>query len=143
MLRTLIQRGTARTGSHLCSTVAASTPSPGVSNEAAAGETNSDEPIWDMENPFKKTRRECILCRNKIEVDYKNTQLLSQFVSNYTGELYQKHITGLCEHQHQKVRLALHHAQCIGILPHYHKDLRFIRDPKLFDPLHPQRPNPH
>ena len=47
-----------------------------------------------MRNPYEKEQRQCILCKYKIEVNYKNPRLLSQFVSPFTGKLYDRNITG-------------------------------------------------
>ena len=47
-----------------------------------------------MENPYKEPLKNYILCGN--HVDYKNIQLLSQFMSPFTGCIYGRHITGLC-----------------------------------------------
>uniref|UniRef100_A0A224Z837 Small subunit ribosomal protein S18 n=1 Tax=Rhipicephalus zambeziensis TaxID=60191 RepID=A0A224Z837_9ACAR len=63
-----------------------------------------DMPDFNMENPFKKEPRQCILCKHNILVDYKNVKLLSQFVSPYTGKIYEKHITGLCQKQQESVK---------------------------------------
>ncbi|KAL1439273.1 hypothetical protein MTO96_010303 [Rhipicephalus appendiculatus] len=63
-----------------------------------------DMPDFNMENPFKKEPRQCILCKHNIQVDYKNVKLLSQFVSPYTGKIYEKHITGLCQKQQESVK---------------------------------------
>ncbi|KAL3193159.1 hypothetical protein MRX96_058647 [Rhipicephalus microplus] len=63
-----------------------------------------DMPDFNMENPFKKEPRQCILCKHSVQVDYKNVKLLSQFVSPYTGKIYEKHITGLCQKQQESVR---------------------------------------
>ena len=47
-----------------------------------------------MSNPYEADCRQCILCKNKIVVDYKNPRLLSQFVSPFTGKIYESNITG-------------------------------------------------
>ena len=47
-----------------------------------------------MRNPYEKEQRQCILCKYEIEVNYKNPRLLSQFVSPFTGKLYDRNITG-------------------------------------------------
>lgn len=36
-------------------------------------------------DPYKKDSFQCIFCKHNIPIDYKNVQLLSQFVSPYTG----------------------------------------------------------
>ena len=47
-----------------------------------------------MTNPYESEKRQCILCYRKIEVDYKNPRLLSQFLSSFTGKVYERNITG-------------------------------------------------
>ncbi|XP_036708465.1 28S ribosomal protein S18c, mitochondrial isoform X1 [Balaenoptera musculus] len=46
-----------------------------------------------MENPYKEPLKKCILCGKRV--DYKNVQLLSQFISPFTGCIYGRHITGI------------------------------------------------
>lgn len=99
-----------------------------------------DAPI-DIENPFAKERVQCILCKHGITPDYKNTQLLSQFQSPYTGRIYGKHITGLCQTRQEQVEKEIIKAQNAGFMPTYHKAVQFLQDPKLFDPEKPVRPH--
>ncbi|XP_073196653.1 small ribosomal subunit protein bS18m isoform X2 [Lepidochelys kempii] len=73
------------------------------------------QPI-QMENPYKDPPKRCVLCG--INVDYKNVQLLSQFVSPYTGRIYGRHIT--------------------GFMPVVYKDPTFLNDPKICDIRHPE-----
>jgi len=56
-----------------------------------------------LANPYEKPVKKCILCTHGIEPDYKNTKLLYQFVSPYTGMVYGRHITGLCQKMQEKV----------------------------------------
>ncbi|UYV76331.1 SETMAR [Cordylochernes scorpioides] len=78
-----------------CSTSASSDSAP-IQEE----QDNPDMPISSMENPYlKKNSCLCLLCKHKFEYDYKNVRFLSQFVSPFTGKIYDKHITGLCEGQ--------------------------------------------
>lgn len=51
------------------------------SSSAESGSLQNDDQPVDMPNPFKKEKVECILCKHKIEPDYKNVKLLSQFQS--------------------------------------------------------------
>uniref|UniRef100_A0A1I8NQI3 28S ribosomal protein S18c, mitochondrial n=1 Tax=Stomoxys calcitrans TaxID=35570 RepID=A0A1I8NQI3_STOCA len=102
--------------------------------------TNADEPI-EMPNPFEKERKVCILCKHNIIPDYKNIKLLSQFQSPYTGRIYGRHITGLCKQKQADVEKAIRRAQHCALMPTYHKDLDFMKDPKLFDPEKPIRPH--
>lgn len=98
----------------------------------------SDEPV-DMANPFKKEKRQCILCKLNITPDYKNYRLLSQFQSPYTGRIYGRHITGLCKTKQEQVEAEITKAQNCAFMPYYYKDKLFLKDPKLFDPENPIR----
>ena len=72
-----------------------------------------------MENPFKKERKVCILCKLNIDPDYKNIRLLSQFQSRHTGGIYEKHITGLCDYKQNKVVQEIRKAQQAGNISFY------------------------
>ncbi|KFM79943.1 28S ribosomal protein S18c, mitochondrial, partial [Stegodyphus mimosarum] len=89
--------------------------------------------IPDMENPYESDKKVCILCKYKINVDYKNTRLLSQFVSPYTGFLYDRHITGLCKEQQNLIKAAIKRSRDLGYMPYMLKNPKYLRDPKLFD----------
>ncbi|XP_075006089.1 small ribosomal subunit protein bS18m isoform X1 [Calonectris borealis] len=71
----------------------------------------SDQPI-QMENPYKEPPKKCVLCG--INVDYKNVQLLSQFVSPHTGCIYGRHITGLCNKKQKEITKAIKRAHVFG-----------------------------
>lgn len=72
-----------------------------------------------MENPYQKDKRLCVLCKYEIAPDYKNTRLLSQFVSRFTGRLYGRHITGLCKKQQRNVEIEIVKAIRAGIWKSY------------------------
>ncbi|KOC60987.1 28S ribosomal protein S18c, mitochondrial [Habropoda laboriosa] len=109
-------------------------------NDESTNSENWDLPI-ETENPFKRERRLCILCKLNIEPDYKNVRLLSQFQSRYTGRIYGKHITGLCEHKQKKVEHEIIKAQQAGLMGYMTKEPKFVDDPKLFNPNYPFRPH--
>lgn len=91
------------------------------------------------ENPFKKPRKVCVLCKYNVEPNYKNTRLLSQFQSSYTGRIYGRHITGLCRAKQERVEREIVKAQNCGLMAIYNKNPKWMHDPKLFDPDHPFR----
>ncbi|XP_032674705.1 28S ribosomal protein S18c, mitochondrial [Odontomachus brunneus] len=99
-----------------------------------------DMPI-QMENPYFKEKRQCILCKWNIEPDYKNVRLLSQFQSRYTGRIYEKHITGLCEYKHKRIMEEIRKAQRVGLMGYMTKEPKYTKDPSLFDPNHPFKPH--
>uniref|UniRef100_A0A182YH18 Mitochondrial ribosomal protein S18C n=1 Tax=Anopheles stephensi TaxID=30069 RepID=A0A182YH18_ANOST len=102
---------------------------------------DSNAPIELKENPFAKEKIQCVLCKHGINPDYKNVQLLSQFQSPYTGRVYGRHITGLCQNRHEQVEREIIKAQNAGLMPTYHKAVEFLNDPKLFDPEKAIRPH--
>lgn len=108
-----------------------------LANTSAVAD-NTDEPV-QIENPFKREKKICILCKLNITPDYKNYRLLSQFQSPYTGRIYGRHITGLCNKKQVLVEQEIKKAQNCAYMPYYYKDKTFFKDPKLFDPENPIR----
>ncbi|XP_026995673.1 28S ribosomal protein S18c, mitochondrial [Tachysurus fulvidraco] len=93
----------------------------------------NDMPI-KMENPYKQPQKGCILC--SVTVDYKNIQLLSQFISPHTGRIYGRHITGLCGRKQREVTKAIKRARSMGFMSVTLKDPQFIKDPNVCDIRH-------
>ncbi|WAR20821.1 RT18C-like protein [Mya arenaria] len=73
-------------------------------------EIKDDMPV-DMPDPFQPPRKKCILCEYDVKLDYKNPQLLSQFISPYTGRIYGR------------------------FLPSMNKPAKYLEDPMLFNPF--------
>uniref|UniRef100_A0A8C6HGA6 28S ribosomal protein S18c, mitochondrial n=1 Tax=Mus spicilegus TaxID=10103 RepID=A0A8C6HGA6_MUSSI len=73
--------------------------------------SNEDLPI-PMEKPYKEPLKKCVLCEK--HVDYKNVQLLSQFISPFTGCIYRRHITGLCGKKQREITKATKRTQKMG-----------------------------
>uniref|UniRef100_A0A7M4FBB7 Small ribosomal subunit protein bS18m n=1 Tax=Crocodylus porosus TaxID=8502 RepID=A0A7M4FBB7_CROPO len=94
-----------------------------------------DLPI-QMENPYKEPPKKCVLCG--IHVNYKNVQLLSQFVSPYTGRMHGRHITGLCDKKQKEISKGIKRAQALGFMPVVYKDPSFRNDPKLCNIKYPE-----
>ncbi|XP_020957463.1 28S ribosomal protein S18c, mitochondrial isoform X1 [Sus scrofa] len=90
--------------------------------------SNEDLPV-PMENPYKEPLKKCILCEK--HVDYKNVQLLSQFISPFTGCIYGRHITGLCGKKQKEITKAIKRAQILGFMPVTYKDPAYLKDPKV------------
>ncbi|XP_066488880.1 small ribosomal subunit protein bS18m [Tiliqua scincoides] len=97
--------------------------------------TNPDMPV-PMENPYKEPPKKCVLCG--ITVDYKNVQLLSQFVSPYTGHIFGRHITGLCGKKQWEISKAIKRAQKMGFMSVTYKDPTFLSDPKICNIRYPE-----
>ncbi|KAG9468825.1 hypothetical protein GDO78_021871 [Eleutherodactylus coqui] len=95
----------------------------------ASGPAVHEDMPQKMENPFKDPPKRCILCG--ITVDYKNPQLLSQFISPHTGRIYGRHITGLCSLKQKAISKAIKRATIMGFMPATYKDPAFLKDPKI------------
>ncbi|XP_047111570.1 28S ribosomal protein S18c, mitochondrial [Schistocerca piceifrons] len=100
-----------------------------------------DMPDSNMENPYKRDKTLCVLCKYNITPNYKNVKLLSQFISPYTGRVYGRHITRLCSNQQAKVEAEIKKARDAGMMAYYLKEVEFLKDPKLFNPEQPVRPH--
>jgi len=60
----------------------------------------------------------CYFCQKNIkEIDYKNTQLLSQYVSKFY-KIKPRRKTGLCAHHQRKVARAIKRARQLGLMPY-------------------------
>ncbi|XP_028272903.1 28S ribosomal protein S18c, mitochondrial-like [Parambassis ranga] len=95
---------------------------------ASAGAVQQkDSMLVKMENPYKEPQKGCVLC--DVAVDFKNIQLLSQFISPHTGRIYGRHITGLCWRKQREVSKAIKKAQSMGFMSVTHKHPQFMRDP--------------
>lgn len=103
----------------------------------------ADKQFVDKPSPYTKPEQKCILCKHKIDLDYKNPRLLSQFVSSLNGRIYDKHITGLCEKQQTILEREVRKARKAMLMPVYHKHPKYNKDPQLFNVDRPQRPNPY
>ncbi|KAK2490043.1 hypothetical protein MC885_008712, partial [Smutsia gigantea] len=90
--------------------------------------SNEDLPIT-MENPYKEPLKKCVLCGKRV--DYKNVQLLSQFISPFTGCIYGRHITGLCGRKQREITKAIKRAQIMAFMPVTYKDPAYLKDPKV------------
>ncbi|XP_067001514.1 small ribosomal subunit protein mS40 [Anabrus simplex] len=99
-------------------------------------ETYGNEPVWVKYRrnhkgmfPPKKTRKTCIrhgmissgnpcpICRDEyLVLDYRNEELLKQFISPYTGEVLSYSKTGLCQKRHLELLVAVEKAKDYGFL---------------------------
>uniref|UniRef100_A0AAZ3SXE1 Small ribosomal subunit protein bS18m n=1 Tax=Oncorhynchus tshawytscha TaxID=74940 RepID=A0AAZ3SXE1_ONCTS len=104
-----------------------------LSGSSNVVQKNDDMPL-QMENPYKQPQKGCILCN--ITVDFKNVQLLSQFISPHTGRVYGRHITGLCGKKQREIAKAIKKAHSMGFMSVTHKDPHFMKDPNICDIRH-------
>ncbi|KAL4231175.1 28S ribosomal protein S18c [Mactra antiquata] len=104
-------------------------------------ETENDMPV-DLPDPFIQPPKRCLLCQHDVKISYKNPQLLSQFVSPYTGRLYGRQVTGLCLHMQRRVAREVRTARFLGFMPTNYKTPKYMKDPLLFNPFSKKMNNP-
>ncbi|XP_042324937.1 28S ribosomal protein S18c, mitochondrial isoform X2 [Sceloporus undulatus] len=100
---------------NLCASGAVASRRRECSSQSQQVPSEADMPVA-MENPYKEPPKKCILCGTTL--DYKNVQLLSQFISPYTGKILGRHIT--------------------GFMSVTYKDPTFLSDPKICNIKYPE-----
>ncbi|KAK6185809.1 hypothetical protein SNE40_007958 [Patella caerulea] len=93
-------------------------------------EMEDDEPIANMNNPYKAKQRKCILCTRNVYIDYKNVELLSQFVSQHSGRILPRSRTGLCIPMQKHIARLIQRARTLAFMPYMHKDPEYIPQTK-------------
>ena len=67
---------------------------------------------------FKRRKKVDYIAANKIEyVDYKDTELLSRFVSE-RGKILPRRVTGTCAKHQREVNTAIKRARHVALLPY-------------------------
>ena len=120
-----------------------------IQNEDYEGECDHSSKYADREHlpvklekdPFKKEMHKCVFCKYKIPIDYKNVQLLSQFVSPHTGIVYRQEVTGLCHFKQSELERTVNKAKKIGLMPFFYKETDFRSDHEVFNPFSTQLKN--
>ncbi|XP_077478627.1 small ribosomal subunit protein bS18m [Stigmatopora argus] len=102
-------------------------PSKSAAFTSAAPSLN--EPLVKIDNPYEEPHKGCVLC--DVTVDFKNVQLLSQFISPHTGRIYGRHITGLCGRKQKDISKAIKKAHAMGFMSVTHKHPELMGDPKI------------
>ena len=71
----------------------------------------------------------CVACN--IPITWKNVQFLSQFVSPWSGRMYERGVTNLCDKAYHKVKHEYKRAIDNGVLGRNYKPTAFMTDPNL------------
>lgn len=66
---------------------------------------------------FKKS---CVFCKKEFDIDYKNIDLLSRYVSS-RGKITSRRISGNCAKHQRKVTKEIKIARFLGIFPYVAK----------------------
>ncbi|XP_022226575.2 28S ribosomal protein S18b, mitochondrial [Drosophila obscura] len=63
------------------------------------------------------TGNPCPICRDEyLVLDYRNTQLLEQFISPHSGDVLSYSKTGLCQKSHLRLKVAVEQARDSGLI---------------------------
>ena len=65
---------------------------------------------------FRKKKKVCPMCSGK-EVDYKNIDVVSKFVSKDKGKILPKRVTGCCAEHQRHVAREVKRARFMALLP--------------------------
>ena len=71
-----------------------------AADSSSTASASDDQPETDMCNPYVKEAPQCLLCAKKIELDYKNARLLQQFVSSFSGRVYDRFVSAFRTERH-------------------------------------------
>lgn len=70
--------------------------------------------IIRRESLFKKS---CIFCKRDLDIDYKNIELLSRYVSS-KGRIASRRINGNCAKHQRKLAVQIKWARFLSLLPY-------------------------
>jgi len=62
-------------------------------------------------------KKECIFCKKNLEIDYKNIDLLSRFLSS-KGKIISRRISGNCAKHQRKLAREIKRARFLALLPY-------------------------
>lgn len=63
---------------------------------------------------FKKN---CVFCKNTLDIDYKNIELLTRYVSS-RGKILSRRISGNCAKHQRKVTCEIKRARFLNLIPY-------------------------
>lgn len=64
--------------------------------------------------------KECVFCKNTLDIDYKNIELLSRYVSS-RGKILSRRISGNCAKHQRKVAREVKRARFLNLIPYVGK----------------------
>ncbi|CAF0957062.1 unnamed protein product [Didymodactylos carnosus] len=103
-------------------------------NEEVVDYNPNDDQPKQMNDPYLPEPHKCIFCVNKLEIDFRNVELLSQFISPQTGFIFNQRTTGLCYFKQIELEKAIWKSRRFHLMPYYWKETVYLDDPKLFNP---------
>jgi len=62
-------------------------------------------------------KKDCVFCKNELDIDYKNIELLSRYVSS-RGRILSRRISGNCAKHQRKVSREIKRARFLNLIPY-------------------------
>jgi len=62
-------------------------------------------------------KKRCIFCKDNLQIDYKNIELLSRFL-NVKGRITSRRVNGNCAKHQRKLAKAIKRARFLALLPY-------------------------
>ncbi|UCD15294.1 MAG: 30S ribosomal protein S18 [Candidatus Omnitrophota bacterium] len=62
-------------------------------------------------------KKKCVFCQKKLEIDYKNIELLSRYVSS-KGKMISRRISGNCAKHQRKISKEIKRARFLNLIPY-------------------------
>jgi len=64
-----------------------------------------------------KFKKDCVFCKNDLDIDYKNIELLSRYISS-RGKILSRRISGNCAKHQRKLAREIKRARFLNLLPY-------------------------
>ena len=74
--------------------------------------TRQKDTITKRRDSFKKN---CVFCKNTLDIDYKNIELLSRYVSS-RGKILSRRISGNCAKHQRKISREIKRARFLNLI---------------------------
>lgn len=68
-------------------------------------------------NGYRQRKKVCFFCKEGVEIDYKNHELLARFMSE-KAKIRSRRATGTCAKHQRKLAVAIKRAREMGLLPY-------------------------
>lgn len=79
------------------------------------------KPKEDKKAPRKeravKVKKDCVFCKNVLDIDYKNIELLERYISS-RGKILSRNISGNCAKHQRKIAREIKRARFLNLIPY-------------------------
>ena len=64
-----------------------------------------------------RLKKDCVFCKNELDIDYKNLELIARYISS-RGKILSRRISGNCSKHQRKVAKEIKRARFLNLAPH-------------------------